>query len=286
MRRILVATDLSSRADRAVRRAALLAAATGAELSILCVIDDDQPESMIEAERHEAAALLTRAAEGLPELRALAPAILVEVGDPFDAILRAAEARGADLIVLGEHRRRLLRDVLVGTTLERVIRLTRRPVLMVTSLPDGPYRRVLAATDLSPESGRAIAAAAGTGLFAGAALTLLHAREAPGLGAMAMADLPPGAVDGHAQATARDARSELLRFIAGLDLPGVSRPEPLVETQPPAHAIAAAAKRLRPDLLVIGTAGGGGVARAMLGSVAAEVLRRVAGDTLVMPAAG
>ena len=285
MRQILVATDLSSRADRAVRRAALAAAALRAELAILCVVDDDQPGSMIEAERREAAALLARAAEGLPELRAAAPATLVETGDPFDAILRVAESRDAGLIVLGEHRRRLLRDMLVGTTVERVIRLSPRPVLMVSALPDGPYRRVLAATDLSPASGRAIAAAARTGLFAGAALTLLHAREAPGLGAMAMADLPPRAVAGHVQDSLRDAKSDLLRFIAGLDLPGVARPEAVVECQPPAFAITEAAKRLRPDLLVIGTAGAGGVARAMLGSVAAEVLRQVACDTLTMPAA-
>jgi len=285
MRRILVATDLSSRADRAVRRAAVAAAAAGAELSIVCVVDDDQPASMIEAERHEAAALLARAAEGLPELRAIGPTSMVEVGDPFDAILRVAEAQDADLIVLGEHRRRLLRDVLVGTTLELVIRQSRRPVLMVTALPDGPYRQVLAATDLSPASGRAISVAAASGLFAATGLTILHAREAPGLGAMAMADLPPRAVAGHVQEALRDAKSDLLRFIGGLDLPGGARPEWLVENQPPAFAIAAAVKRRRPDLLVIGTAGGGGVARAMLGSVAAEVLRQVACDTLVMPTA-
>lgn len=284
MRRILVATDLSSRADRAVRRAALVAAAAGAELAILCVVDDDQPESMIAAERHEAAALLARAAEGLPELRAVAPICIVEPGDPFDAILRMADARDADLVILGEHRRRLLRDMLVGTTVERVIRLSRRPVLMVAALPDGPYRRVLAATDLSAASARAIGVAVRSGLCDGASLTLLHAREAPGLGAMAMADLPPAAVSGHVRDVLREARADLLRFIAGLDLPGVTRPEPLVENQPPAFAIAEAVKRLRPDLLVIGTAGAGGVARAMLGSVAAEVLRQVACDTLVVPA--
>ena len=284
MRRILVATDLSSRADRAVRRAALVAAGAGAELAILCVVDDDQPESMIAAERHEAAALLARAAEGLPELRAVSPACIVEPGDPFDTILRVAEERGVDLVILGEHRRRLLRDMLVGTTVERVIRLSPRPVLMVSALPDGPYRRVLAATDLSAASARAIGAAARSGLFDGAALSLLHARETPGLGAMAMADLPPAAVAGHLEDTLRAARGDLLRFIAGLDLPGAMRPEPLVEAQPPAFAIAEAVKRQRPDLLVIGTAGGGGAARAMLGSVAAGVLREVACDTLVVPA--
>lgn len=285
MQRILMATDLSSRADRAMRRAAIVAAATGAELFLLFVVDDDQPTPMIEAARREAGALLARAAEGLPELRAASAHPLVEAGDPFDVILRVAEERDCDLVVLGEHRRRLLRDMLVGTTVERVIRLSHRPVLMVNALPDGAYRRVLMTTDLSAASGRALQAAVGTGLFAGGAVTVLHSREVPGLGAMAMADLPRGSVAGHVEEGRRAALAELQRFLAGLDLPGVAQPEPMVDTQPPAYAILDAVDRLRPDLLVLGTAGAGGVGRMVLGSVAAEVLRQVACDTLTLPAA-
>jgi nucleotide-binding universal stress UspA family protein len=285
MRRILLATDLSSRADRAMRRAAIAAAAAGAELFLLFVVDDDQPRSLIEAGRREAGALLARAAEGLPELRAASARPLVEEGDPFDVILRVAEERDCDLVVLGEHRRRLLRDMLVGTTVERVIRLSRRPVLMVNALPDGAYRRVLMTTDLSAVSGRALQAAAGTGLFAGGTVTVLHAREVPGLGAMAMADLPAASVAGHVEEGRREARADLQRFLAGLDLPGLGRPELMVDTQPPAYAILDAVDRLRPDLLVLGTGGAGGVGRMVLGSVAAEVVRRVACDTLTVPAA-
>lgn len=283
MRRIMVATDLSSRADRAMRRAALAAAGAGAELLILFVVDDDQPATMVEAERREATALLARAAEGLPELRAVTTRLLVEAGDPFDVILRAAEEEDCDLVVLGEHRRRLLRDMLVGTTVERVIRLSRRPVLMVNALPDGPYRRVLMTTDLSEDSGRVLGTAARTGLFAGAAVTVLHAREAPGLGAMAMADLPKGTVSSHVADALREARSELLRFLAGIELPGVARPAAVVETRPPALAILGQVERMRPDLLVLGTAGAGGVGRMLLGSVAAEVLRQVTCDALTVP---
>jgi len=43
---------------------------------------------------------------------------------------------------------------------------------------------------------------------------------------------------------------------------------------------------MRPDLLVIGTRGAGSMARAVLGSVAAEVLRQVGCDALTLPAAG
>lgn len=286
MQRILVATDLSSRADRAVRRAAIAAAATGAELLILYAVDDDQPPGMVEATRREAAALLARAAEGLPELRDLPTRILVEAGDPFDVILRQAEAEACDLIVLGEHRRRLLRDMLIGTTVERVIRLSPRPVLMVNALPVEPYRRVLAACDLGPAAGAMLGLAASTGLLDAATLTVLHARESAAGAVLAAAGAPEERRVEHAEAATREAREELARFLAGLEHPGLRRAEALAVAQPPVPAILGAVERIRPDLLVIGTRGAGSIERAMLGSVAAEVLRKVGCDALTLPAAG
>lgn len=278
-RRILAATDLSSRSDRALRRAAMLAQAAGTELLLLHAVDDDQPRSMVEAERREAEVLLRQQIAALPEVRdAIA---LVEEGDPFEAILDIAEARAVDLIVLGEHRRRLLRDIFTGTTLERVMRHGQRPVLMVNAPPTGPYRRVLAATDCSAHSARALRAAARLGLLEDAALTVVHAFEPPGMGAMALADMPGPAIAALAADAAREARAALADFLAGLDLGGP--PQLLVEQGRPATVVKDAAARLRPDLLVIGTAGAGALQRALLGSVAAEVLAGVGCDALAVP---
>jgi nucleotide-binding universal stress UspA family protein len=159
LRRLLIGTDLSSRADRAIRRGALLAAASGAEVLVVHAVDDDQPRSLVEMECREAIALLRDQLAGLAELQGLRATPLMEEGDPFEAVLRAAEARDADLVVLGEHRRRPLRDIFAGTTVERVMRHGHRPVLMVNQPPAGPYRHVLAATDLSEHSARALRAA-------------------------------------------------------------------------------------------------------------------------------
>ncbi|MBB5691585.1 universal stress protein [Roseomonas alkaliterrae] len=281
-----MATDLSSRADRAMRRAAIAAAARGAELLMLYAVDDDQPAAIVEATRREAAALLARAADGLPELRGLATRTLVEAGDPFDVILRVAEEQACDLIVLGEHRRRLLRDMLVGTTVERVIRLSRRPVLMVNALPTGPYRQVLAASDLGPAAAAMLGAAAATGLLHDAALSVLHARESAVGAVLAAGGAPAERRAEHKEAALRQAREELATFLAGLGHPALRGAEALAVAQPPVPAILGAVERLRPDLLVIGTRGAASMERAVLGSVAAEVLRQVGCDTLTIPAAG
>lgn len=58
MKRILVATDLSSRSELAVMRAAALAKARNAELTVLNVLDDDQPPVLIAPQRLAIANLL------------------------------------------------------------------------------------------------------------------------------------------------------------------------------------------------------------------------------------
>lgn len=209
LQRLLIGTDLSSRADRALRRGALIAAAGAAEILLVHAVDDDQPRSLVETQRREAIALLRDQVAGLAELRGLPITPLIEEGDPFEAVLRLAEARDADLVVLGEHRRRALRDVFAGTTVERVMRYGNRPVLMVNQPVAGPYRQVLAATDLSEQSARAVQAAATLGFLDEATLTIVHAFEPSGLGALALADAPPAAVAAHEAESAREASSRL-----------------------------------------------------------------------------
>jgi hypothetical protein len=133
---------------------------------LLHVVDDEQPAGLIEAEWREATRLLQRQAEDLAGAGAPPPRVLVETGDAFDGILRAAEAHASDLVVLGAHHRNLLRDVFVGTTAERVMRHG-HPVLMVNRPVAGPYRSILAAAGLDEPSAGAPCAASELGLLRG-----------------------------------------------------------------------------------------------------------------------
>ncbi|WP_237213483.1 universal stress protein [Falsiroseomonas oryziterrae] len=281
LRRVLAATDLSSRSDRALRRAAMLAQAAGAELLVVHAIDDDQPRSLVEAERREALAVLRDQVAALPELSAGAASLLIEEGDPFEAILHVADAKEVDLIALGEHRRRALRDIFSGTTVERVMRHGHLPVLMVNQPPSGAYRHALAATDFSEHSARAIRTAIRLGLLGQARLTVLHAFEPPGMGALALADAPAATVAAHEAEAARAASSALTDFVAGLRLS--TPPEQRTAMGRPATVVKEFAARLRPDLLIVGTAGAGFLRRAVMGSTAAEVLGAVPCDALAVP---
>ncbi len=56
--KLMVATDFSERSDRALRRATLIAQKVNARLSLIHVVDEDQPRRIIEAERNNALAIL------------------------------------------------------------------------------------------------------------------------------------------------------------------------------------------------------------------------------------
>ena len=61
--------------------------------------------------------------------------ILVERGIAEEKILAAAENRNCDLIVMGSHGHKGIVDALIGSTARRVVRLSKKPVLVV-KLPE------------------------------------------------------------------------------------------------------------------------------------------------------
>ena len=285
--RLLCATDLSSRADRAIRRAGRLARDFQAELVLLSVIDDDQPVRLVESERREVGALLAELSGAMNELWGLSPRVRLEVGDAFDTIIQVAEAECADLVVMGQHRKRLLRDVVVGTTIERVMRLGQRPVLMVNAPSERPYQRVLATLDMSEPSAHALRTANRLGLIRRAELIIFHSFEpVPGRGSLMLADASHEAIQDHVRQATAERRAELTQFFREQDLgAGSALPRMVLEEGPPASALRRAVAQLLPDLVVLGTRGHGALGRLVLGSFAEETLRSLDCDVLAVPPA-
>lgn len=143
---ILAPTDFTSGSDCSVRYAAELAAQFGARLHLLHVGtgDFEAPRSQVSraaAEiyylaKHEQSEHRRTTMEQLAaELEALHPGIDVEittdVGAPDEVILDKARALGADLIVMGTAGHSGVSHFLLGSTTERVVRMSPIPVLTV-----------------------------------------------------------------------------------------------------------------------------------------------------------
>jgi universal stress protein E len=279
--KILAATDFSTRSNRALRQAGLLAQASGASLSVVHVVDDDQPQTLLEMERREANEILREQISVMPELQKAKCNPLVVTGSPFSGILHAATTMQADLIVMGTHRRTLLRDIFVGTTVERVIRTGPFPVLMVNREVQQHYDRVLVPVETSEPSIHALRMARASGLFNLTHATLLHAFVAIGKGKLRMA----GADTAEYEASERqNANDELIGFLAANDL-GSQKWSLRVEEGAPTDVITRAVDQMRTDLVIMGTHARSGLLKELIGSVTEAVLRSVNADVLAVPPA-
>jgi nucleotide-binding universal stress UspA family protein len=134
---ILVAFDRSASSKKALVRAAELARAERAKLTVLYVIP--RYEEMVEFLRTDAIEGSLRAAadQVLAEARAIAAAPGLEVatrvgsGHAADEILAAARQLGSDLVVMGTYGWTGMSKAIMGSTTSRVITHATAPVLVV-----------------------------------------------------------------------------------------------------------------------------------------------------------
>lgn len=278
---ILAATDFSTRSNRALRQAGLLAQSGNAQLHLVHVVDDDQPEEMIRMEKREAERVLAEQIDSMSELQGIQAYPMVVTGDPFDGILRAAGQVKPNLIVMGSHREQLL-DIFIGTTIERVIRKGTFPVLMVKHQAQRRYENVIAPIDMTDASAHALKVAHSTGLISEKDVTLLHAFSTLMKGKMSVAGVDKESIDDTVASERRRVMGELAGFLVANDLKR-ARWSLRVEEGRPMEIIARAVSEMRPDLLLMGTHSRSGLFKVLIGSVTEEALRSLNVDILAVP---
>ncbi|MGE3179965.1 MAG: universal stress protein [Vicinamibacterales bacterium] len=136
-RRILVPTDFSETSEAAVRQGVDLARTFNASVILLYVGDGPASESATDFPLGIDADLQDAERERM--LRILAPfdrqivrpELVVSTGAAAQEIVRCAEEREVDLIVMGTHGRSGVRHMLLGSVAEKVIRTAPCPVLVV-----------------------------------------------------------------------------------------------------------------------------------------------------------
>ena len=202
-------------------------------------------------------------------------------GDVFSGILQVVEGLGASLIVLGPHRRQF-RDAFIGTTAERTIAHSRRPVLMTAGVPFSPYDRILVALDMDEVSKAAAQRVREMGILEGAEIVAMHAFHAPAQGMMKRAMSDPEAVEHYVAGEENRAKEKFSAFLTEADLGAVRQVlAPIIGTA--ARSILGCAREEDAALIVVGTGQTTGIKRFLLGSVAEDVLGDADRDVLVIP---
>jgi nucleotide-binding universal stress UspA family protein len=137
--RILVATDGSADANRAVTHALEQAEQHDADLNAIFVVDTDRYSepalSSLEAETQE---VEQWGNQQLEEIVERAEALDIEVttrnchGKPYVEIINYADEVDADLIILGYHGQSHTKTQQIGSVTDRVVQEVGRPVLIAT----------------------------------------------------------------------------------------------------------------------------------------------------------
>lgn len=281
---LFVATDFSPGAAHAIARAGHVPLADGARITVVHVLSDSVPERAREAAETLARRHLARAAKALLSTtrrsrRAVRTSTELCRGQAYVEIIRHARSAGADLIVLGRHGLRRLRDMFIGSTAERVIRAAGLPVLVVSRKPNRAYRSPIIAVDLEDTCRSVISDAVRVLGPEVATATMVHAFHVPFEGFM---------TSGVSSETMTDIRKEyrqaassgIAKLRATLGDLGV-RWQTVVVRGDPRSAVVAEAARRRADLVVVGTHGRTGFSHALIGSVAEHVIQAAPCDVLV-----
>lgn len=280
-KRIFVATDLSARCDRALARAGQLAKAWSSELIVAHVVHAteiarrDQLTSDAPSWRRPESwsQTLERTLSADLEAEGITATSKIVIGSPAEAVQQAVTGDRAGLVVLGIAKDARMDRIQLGSTVDALVQRSRVPVLNVRGRARAAYRHVVVATDFSEPSMHALRLAARW--FEGARLTLFHAYM-PAVSALTT----PAADDSwRAMVTQQCAEHLAESALPGPVEAGLAR---VIERGQPEALLPDYVASAGVDLVVLGSQGRSGLARALLGSTAENLLHTLDCDTLVV----
>ncbi len=274
MRRVTAAFDLTPVGRRVVERARLLAEQFETHLELLHVFDTCEDSFLTEDEarfltdhRRTAAAVLVDWVAG----RTSAPVEFeVSKGAPSTQVARLA--RHADLLVTGTSS---VDAAQLGPVTRRLARKARPPVLAVRRQPRVPYRRVVAAVDLSEHSRQAVELAGA--LAPDGDLTVVYALSP-------RSDVLLGQSRLFEQDAAQRRDDRLARAQSALDeftAPWGDGLRNMIFEGPPSQAIEEAVRRRGADLVTVASRGAGATPMVLLGGTAEEIMSAAPCDVAV-----
>lgn len=286
---ILASTDLSAPSRHAMGRAFHLAAETGAQITLLHVLQQsaiDELKKLFEQEsgeiveniRAQARDTLSQLAADLGQTCGISAAIHLASGNVLHTIVEHAEAIDAGLLVIGAQGEGFLRHLVLGTTASRLLRLTMRPILLVKQAPHEPYRRVLVPVDFSPAS--AVALRLARALAPQAHIVLLHAFEAPFEGKLAYAGVAKEIIEYYRTSMKLETQQHLRALAATAGLSSQETTLLALHGDISQHILEQEQKQ-DCDLIIMGKHGSDMVEDFLLGSVTKHVLHSSQGDVLV-----
>lgn len=298
LRRILVAIkDPTARSIPAVKKAAQLARATGAQLELFhslsqTILVDAISGGGAGLKKYQAdvvaktRARLEKIADGVRRHKVDAVVAAEWDHPPSEAIVRRALKTRADLIVAERHAGRRIAGAILSYTDWDLLRLAPCPVLIVKTPKAYLHPSIIAAVDPTHTHAKPAkldaeilkAAAAIKGLLRGT-LTIVHAYPPPVVVTGAWVSGPVVTPVGSQSATERAVRDALEEELSRLPMPAH---KVALVCGPPREVIPDQARRVKASIAVMGVMSRSGLKRFFVGNTAETVLDALPCDVLVL----
>lgn len=266
---IVMATDFSAAAKRALAYALKVARHYGAEISIIHAIPPEPMEPIpmgplpgeLNREQLLARLEMQKLEDEMPfgEIQHKTAIVMGEVDEALFSIINRDHP---DLLVLGTHGRGALKELALGSVAERILRVVTCPVLTIgPHVPQpksdgGCFKSVLFATDFGPSSSRAFPLALTIAENCNAKLVLLHMTPPRSFADIGAGGYGAGAyTEEELRAWHEQMREDKLRKLKSLVPPGAKLPAPpqyVVKTNFLPDGILDAAEIHASDLIVMG----------------------------------
>ena len=288
IKRIVVGTDMAAMAARAETRAAMLARELDCEsLDLLHVVDRlaleslrhlaeplvDTEQHLMDSSRHRLAEVERRLSD---RFGVKVMTMTLNVGRAHNEIAHYAKLLKAGLVVLGAHGGGIVRELFVGSTVDKVLPTLPCPLLIVRREPEAPYQRILVGVDFSESSRRGLEIARNVAPHA--SVTVLHAFEVP---LEARLRLEPEKIETYSAELSARKSDEIMNLVANSGNDSVSW-ACAVEPGAPADVILKKAQTLEADLIIIGKHGRAELEDMFIGSVTKRLIRDAGCDVLVV----
>ena len=279
--RLLLASDLSARSDRALERTIELAQAWRSKVDVVTVMKGPQgPDQvfqwMTHNEEYSGNGIAHRQVQKDFAGSGLQVCLHITHGDVAVAVRDVAAARRSQLVIAGMTRSETLWQCLVGSPAQRLSHQLAQPLLAVRSRVYGSYENIVVVSDLSTSLSHLVDMT--RHLFPSGALTLYYACPFP--------SYTPAATARTVNATAyHHAVKESGPFPTRGDLPATTgeRLQVVIEDQPMTLRLGSYIRQHDVDLVVAEARFRGGLSTDLFGSTTDSLLHDLSCDVLLVP---
>jgi nucleotide-binding universal stress UspA family protein len=268
---ILLGQDFSETSSNTLESAIILAKAFEAKVTPIHVLPDDIVNEKAKNLLQEAASKkLNETIEKIKSQNIKTGDALLKHGSPIDAITRAAVEINSNLLVLGAGKNSENKNFKLGTTTERIIQKSEKPVFVVKENTVLKISHILCPVDFSQASKRALSNAIIIAKKFKAQLTILSVCEIDAPSWFSSNEIK----DLENKDRLEKHKAKFNNFIKDFSLTGLDW-SPALPLGTAADEILNSIPENSIDLLVMGTAGRTGLSRLILGSVTEKVIREV-----------